>query len=54
MNSVFPKGSVDFKLTCTQEKEGFGQAEWRKNSVKLATIAITDTNTNSSASDKCR
>ncbi len=54
LNSVFPKGSGDFKLTFTQEKEGFAQAEWSKGSTKMATIAITDTNTNPSARDKFR
>ena len=54
LNSVFPKGTGDFKLTFTQEKEGFAQAEWSKGSAKLATIAITDTNTNPSARDKFR
>ncbi len=54
LNSVFPKGSGDFKLTFTQEKEGFAQAEWTKGSTKLATIAITDTNSNPSARDKFR
>ncbi len=54
LNSVFPKGSGDFKLTFTQEKEGFAQAEWSKGSTKVATIAITDTNTNPSARDKFR
>ena len=54
LNSVFPKGSGEFKLTFTQEKEGFAQAEWSKGSTKLATIAITDTNTNPSARDKFR
>lgn len=52
LNAAFPKSSGDFKVTFTQEKDGFAQAELTKAGAKLATLSISDTAANPSARDK--
>lgn len=52
LNHTFPAASGAYKITFTQEKEGFAQADLTEGSTKLATITVSDTETNPSARDK--
>ena len=52
LNSVFPAADGDFKLTFTQEKTGFAQADLSKGGVKMAALTVSDTDATPSARDK--
>jgi hypothetical protein len=52
LNKAFPKSAAPYKLTFTQEKDGFAQAELTQDGKKLATLSISDTAANPSARDK--
>ena len=52
LNAVFPQASGGYKVTFTQEKDGFAQADLIKDGTKLASLAVSDTTTNPSARDK--
>ena len=52
LNGVFPKSEVDYKLTFTQEKTGFAQADLSKGGMKVATLSVSDTEATPSARDK--
>ena len=51
-NKLFPKHEGDFDLVYTQEKVGFVEAKLNKKGDEVATLAISDTATNPSATDK--
>jgi hypothetical protein len=52
LNSVFPKAEGEFKLTFTQEKTGFAEADLFKGGVKLAAMTVSDTEATPTARDK--
>lgn len=52
LNSVFPAAEGDYKLTFTQEKTGFAQADLSKGGAKIAAFTVSDTEANPSARDK--
>lgn len=53
LNKFFPdKGPEGAKVTFTQEKAGFAQAEVAQGGKVVATLSIADTNTNPPARDK--
>ena len=53
LNKFFPdKGPEGAKVTFTQEKAGFAQAEVGQGGKAVATLSIADTNANPSARDK--
>lgn len=54
LNKAFPASTGDYRLTFTQEKDGFAQADLLKGSAKVATLSISDTDANPSARDKFR
>jgi len=52
LNKAFPASLDGFKLTFTQEKDGFAQAELSREGKKYATLSISDTAASPSARDK--
>ena len=52
LNSVFPKADGEYKLTFTQEKTGFAEADLFKGSAKLAAMSVSDTDATPTARDK--
>ncbi|QOY87762.1 hypothetical protein [Paludibaculum fermentans] len=52
LNKAFPQANGDFKLTFTQEKDGFAQAELSRAGAKVAALTISDTGANPSARTK--
>ena len=52
LNKAFPEAGDGYKLTFTQEKDGFAQAELSKGGAKAATLSISDTAANPAARDK--
>lgn len=52
LNSVFPPAEGDFKVTFTQEKTGFAQADLTKGGARVAALTVSDTEANPSARDK--
>ena len=52
LNSVFPAAEGDYKVTFTQEKTGFAQADLSKSGAKVAAFTVSDTEANPSARDK--
>lgn len=52
LNKAFPEAGEGYKLTFTQEKDGFAQAELSKAGTKVATLSISDTAANPAARDK--
>jgi hypothetical protein len=52
LNKAFP-GHVDgYKMTFTQEKDGFAQADLAQNGARVATLSISDTNASPTSRDK--
>lgn len=51
-NKFFPKGDADFKVTFTQEKEGFAEIKVSQGGTEVAKISISDTVTNLTARSK--
>lgn len=43
LNKYFPKAEGDYKITYTQEKTGFAQAELQRGGTTVATLSIFDT-----------
>ena len=52
LNSVFPKADGEYKLTFTQEKTGFAEADLFKGGAKLAAMTVSDTEATPAARDK--
>jgi hypothetical protein len=52
LDTVFPPSEGDYKITFTQEKIGFAEADLSKGGVKLAALTVSDTEANPSARDK--
>ncbi len=52
LNKAFPRSDSEFKLTFSQEKDGFSQADLSKAGAKVATLTVSDTDANPSARDK--
>ncbi|MBC7807877.1 MAG: hypothetical protein H7145_17230 [Akkermansiaceae bacterium] len=52
LNKIFPPAGGGYKVTYTQEKKGFAQAEVVQDGKKLATLSISDTLTNPEAKAK--
>jgi hypothetical protein len=52
LNAFFPESGEGFKITFTQEKKGFAQADLDIDGQKAATLSISDTVSNPSAADK--
>jgi len=52
LNSVFPAAEGEYKLTFTQEKQGFAEAALAKGAAKVATLTVSDTEATPSARDK--
>lgn len=52
LNKIFPPTGGGYKVTYTQEKKGFAQAEVVQDGKKLATLSISDTLTNPDAKAK--
>ncbi len=52
LNSVFPKAEGEYKLTFTQEKTGFAEADLFKGGAKLAAMTVSDTEATPTARDK--
>ena len=52
LDSVFPPSDGEHKLTFTQEKAGFAEAALSKSGTKIATLSVSDTESNPSAKDK--
>jgi hypothetical protein len=51
-NRYFPGETGGYKRIYTQEKTGFAQAKLTKDGKEVATLSISDTSNNSSATDK--
>ncbi len=51
-NALFPQVAAPLDLVYTQEREGFAQAELSDDGEEVATLSVSDTNTNPSARDK--
>ncbi len=49
---MFPASYDGYKVTYTQEKTGFAQADVTQSGKKIATISVSDTLTNPSAKSK--
>lgn len=49
LNSFFPKEQAGFSIVFTQEKDGFAQADLKKDGQAVATLAVSDVANNSSA-----
>ena len=54
LNSVFPAGEGEFKVTFTQEKSGFAEADLFKDGKKLAAMTVSDTEATPTARDKLK
>jgi hypothetical protein len=52
LNKAFPEAAAGYKVTFTQEKDGFAQADVSQDGKKVATLTISDTAANPSARDK--
>lgn len=52
LNKVFPTADGEYKVTFTQEKDGFAQANLTKGSAKVAALTVSDTDANPTARDK--
>ena len=52
LNKIFPPAGGGYKVTYTQEKKGFAQAEVTQDGKKLATLSISDTLANPEAKAK--
>ncbi|MBC8135110.1 MAG: hypothetical protein H8F28_04380 [Fibrella sp.] len=52
LNKIFPPAGGGYKVTYTQEKKGFAQAEVLQDGKKLAILSISDTLTNPEAKAK--
>ena len=52
LNKAFPEASGTFKLTFTQEKDGFAQADLSSAGAKVAALTVSDTDANPPARDK--
>ena len=46
LNKFFPKEADGYKVTYNQEKEGFVQASLKKDGKEVATLAVSDLNSN--------
>ena len=52
LNKAFPTAADGYKLTFTQEKDGFSQADLSQAGKKVAMLTVSDTAANPSARDK--
>ncbi|MBL0161190.1 MAG: hypothetical protein IPP47_29510 [Bryobacterales bacterium] len=52
LNRAFPEAAAGYKLTFSQEKDGFSQADLTQDGKKVAMLTISDTAANPSARDK--
>ncbi len=52
LNKAFPEAPAGYKLTFSQEKDGFSQADIVQDGKKVGTLTISDTAANPSARDK--
>ncbi len=52
LNKIFPPAGGGYKVTYTQEKKGFAQAEVVQDGKKIASLSISDTLTNPEAKAK--
>ena len=52
LNSVFPAADGEYKLTFTQEKSGFAEANLHRGPAKVAVMSVSDTEATPSAREK--